>query len=56
MAVTIQQITDFLREHKVLSIEKVGTISINNPVEAHEEGEQLGSTRFVFDKRAVTSE
>ncbi len=56
MAVTIQQITDFLREHKVLSIEKVGTISINNPVEANEEGEQLGSTRFVFDKRAVTSE
>lgn len=56
MAVTIQQITDFLRQNKTLTIEKVGTISIDNPVESAEDGSYNGSTRFIYDKRAATSE
>lgn len=56
MAVTIQQITDFLRQNKTLTIEKVGTISVDNPVETTEDGVNSGRTRFVYDKRAVTSE
>ena len=56
MAVTIQQITDFLRQNKTLTIEKVGTISIDNAVEAKEDGVNSGRTRFVYDKTAVTSE
>lgn len=56
VAVNIQQLTDYLLQHKTLSMEKIGTISINNPVEASESGEQAGPNIFVFDKKAATSE
>lgn len=56
MAINIEQIRDFLLQNKSLSIEKIGTISIDNTPVTNEDGTFTSSTHFKYNKKAETTE